>query len=557
MTLSESLRGRADQALLRVLHAVGEGAPNLEEKLRLLEIHRASWPPGQSQLERLLVQDIEQLAGSLRHAQEAIGKLKELFDQITAPPWRVGVFLCPVERPDGLRAMVDYQGTRVVVGLMEAVSLADLALGDEVYLSNDLTALAGKCEAGVLHVGETAAFDRRLADGRLVLRSRDEELVVDAAPCLAIDQLRPGDHVRFDRRTWIAYERLEQTAGRRFLLEEVPDVGVNQVGGQRRALAQLLSALTIRLVERKRAGEYGLTGRQAILLEGPPGCGKTLMARVAAAEVRRHSGRSCKFAVVKPAEWEDPYVGVTQQNIRNCFRMLREAAAEGFAVLFLDEIEAIGRHRGSAVGHHSDKFLAALLAEIDGFEDRTDVAIIAATNRKDLCDAALISRFDVEITVPRPDMRGAREIFEIHLPASRPFSPNSDSATDTRRQIIERAVARLYSPNGDNEVCEIRFRDGSRRVVRGGELMSGRAIEQICREACQAAFLREVQSGQGGVRCEDMDEAVDATLERFSNMLTRYNAHAYLSDLPQDLDVVAVEPLRRRTRHLHRYLRTS
>jgi len=557
MPVSDSLRIRAEQLLLRNLNASGEGAPSTEDKLRMLAVHRASWPAAAEQLDRLLVRNTEKLADALRHSQATVEKYQELFEQLAAPPWRVGVFLCPVETSRGLRVLVDYQGARVVVGLMEDVSVADLALGDEVYLNNDLTAVTARCETDVLKVGETAVFERRLPDGRLVLRSRDEELVVDRAGCLEIDQLKPGDHVRFDRRTWIAFERLEQTAGRRFLIEDVPEVGVEQVGGQHRALRRLLSALTVRLVNPKRASAYGLSGRQAILLAGPPGCGKTLMARVATGQVQHHSGRAAKFAVVKPAEWEEPWVGVTQQNIRNCFRMLREAAADGFAVLFLDEIESVGRHRGSVVGHHSDKFLAALLAEIDGFEGRTDVAIIAATNRKDLCDAALISRFDVEITVPRPDMSGAREIFEIHLPESRPFSPNGDCAGDTRRQIIEQAVSRLYSPNGENEVCEVRFRDNSRRTVRAGELMSGRAIEQICREACQTAFLREMEGGEAGVCCRDIDAAVASTLDRFSTTLTRYNAHAYLSDLPQDLDVVAVEPLRTRTRHAHRYLRSN
>jgi len=237
--------------------------------------------------------------------------------------------------------------------------------------------------------------------------------------------------------------------------------------------------------------------------------------------------------------------------------MLREAAADGFAVLFLDEIEAVGRHRGSAVGHHSDKFLAARLAEIDGFVDRNDVAIIAATNRKDLVDAALLSRFDVEISVPRPDMQGTREIFSIHLPEGVPFSPNGRRAGHTREQIIERAVARLYSPNGDNVVCEIRFRDNSRRRVRAAELMSGRAIEQICSEAREAAALRAMETGQVGVCAEDLEEAISEMMDRFATTLTRYNVHSYLADLPQDMDVVAVEPLRSRTRRAHRYLRSG
>src|SRR5262249_29067655 len=153
-------------------------------------------------------------------------------------------------------------------------------------------------------------------------------------------------------------------------------------------------------------------------------------------------------------------------------------ADDGFAVLFMDEVEAVGRIRGSAVGHHSDKFLAALLAELDGFSDRTGVAIIAATNRKDLIDPALLApASDVEITVSRPDLEAARAIFGIHLPESLPFSPNGPLAADTRRAAIETAVSRFYSPNADNELCVLRFRDGKTRTVAGRELASGRVFE--------------------------------------------------------------------------------
>src|SRR5262249_42927821 len=179
-------------------------------------------------------------------------------------------------------------------------------------------------------------------------------------------------------------------------------------------------------------------------------------------ELASISGVRCRFGVVKPAEWESPWVGETQANIRNCFKALRKAADDGFAVLFLDEIEAVGRLRGSAVGEHSDKFLAALLAELDGFAKLTNVAIISATNRKDMVDPALLERLsDVEIDVKRPDMQAARAIFGIHLPETLPFNPNSKAASHTRTEMIEAAVTRLYSPNAaDNEISVLRFRDG-------------------------------------------------------------------------------------------------
>jgi ATP-dependent 26S proteasome regulatory subunit len=545
---------RIERELIEAINATGEGAPSVEEKYRMIQEYRARSPEHARRADQLLLANTTNLCQGIRQAQQGLHGMKELMEKLTAPPWRLGVFLCGVDTPEGPRTMVLSGGGRQVIGVAEGVDAAALELGDEVFLSQDGMLVLGKSAGEVARVGETAAFDRYAPGGRLVVRWRDEELVVDAAGPLRRVELECGDLVRLDRTAWIAYEKLERVEGRRFLLEDVPATLPDRVGGQRAALDELLSVLTMQLVEPEKAARYRLDGRRAVLLEGPPGCGKTLMARVAVSEVRRLSGKSCKFAVVKPGEWEDPYVGVTQQNIRACFQSLRDAARDGYAVLFLDEIESGGRARGSVVGHHHDKFLAALLAEIDGFVGRNNVAIIAATNRKDLCDPALLSRFNRHVAVPRPDMRGARQVFDIHLPADVPYSPNGKLAGATREELIDRAVARLYAPNGDNEVCVIRFRDARTRTVAARELMSGREIEQICTQVRDAAFLRDVRTGSAGIRREDMDEAVATTIEKLSRMLTRYNATSHLSDLPQDVDVVAVEPVVRRVRRPHRYV---
>jgi proteasome-associated ATPase len=404
-------------------------------------------------------------------------------------------------------------------------------------------------------------YERQAPDGRLVLKHRgDEEVVVDAGGPLQGVSLQAGDLVRLHRDSWVALERMSRPEQNQFLLEEVPDnVTRDHVGGQDENLDTLLFTLTAALVDPGKADEYGLGGRQSILMVSPPGCGKTLMARVAAAEITRLSGKRCRIAVVKPGEFEDPYVGVTQQRIRNCFAALRRAGSDGFAVLFLDEIESIGRIRGGFATHHSDKFLAALLAELDGFSDRENVAVIAATNRKDLIDPALLERLsDVEIQVNRPDRRGAREIFEIHLPASLPYESDGSQENDTRAEIIATAVSRIYSPNAEqNELCVLRFRDGKTRTVRAPELASGRCFEQICRAARRSALMRDLREGRGGIRVADMETAVSEALSRLASTLNRANVHAYLSDLPQDVDVVSVEPIVRKVRHPHRYLNVA
>ena len=443
-----------------------------------------------------------------------------------------------------------------MVSLAEGLDAGSLALGDEVLLNGEMTLVVGKAPDDLPRSGETAVFDRSTADGRLVLKWRDDELIAQPAGPLQAAGLEAGDLVRWDRSAWIAYEKIERAAGRRYFLDEVPDARPEQVGGQGPTLSALLAALTTTLVAPETAKVYGLGGRCSILMVGPPGCGKTLMARVAAAEIARLTGRRCRFAVVKPSEWEDPYVGVTQQNIRNCFLALREAARDGLAVLFLDEIECVGRIRGSAVGHHSDKFLAALLAELDGFSGR-DGSGADFRQQPQGPRGPFPAGADFRRRAGRQRVRArreAREIFEIHLPESLPFSPNGDLASVTRRQIAQRAVSRLYGPNAENEVCVVKFRDGKTRTVAARELVSGRMIEQICRAARQAAFLRDVRSKERGLRVEDIDEAVADAIQRLSTLLTPRNAHAYLADLPQDIDVVAVEPVVRRVAHAHRYL---
>lgn len=553
--MPEGIDQRLRHILLRQgVSAVGEGAPTLEEKCRLVDSLRQAGGDARG-IDRILLADNEELRLALGQARENLRELKHLCDTLTAVPWHIGVYLSQVEDPAGPRADILCGNSRRVIGLADTLAPDELTVGDEVYLNQESSIVVGRSSLGPPRAGETAAFDRALPDGRVVVRWRDEELVFLPAGSLDLSELQEGDLLRVDRQAWIAYEKVDSATGKQYMLDEVPDARPEQVGGQRAALEALLGTLTATLVAPEKAAWYDLCSRPTILLEGAPGCGKTLMARVGVAQVSRISGRRSRFGVVKPAEWENPYVGATQGNIRNTFKALHEAADEaGFAVLFLDEIEAVGRIRGSAVGHHSDKFLAALLAELDGFADRNNVAVIGATNRKSLCDPALLERFETHIHVGRPDMRGATEIFGIHLHASVPYSPNGDSASATRRELIDRAVSRLYSPNADNDLCTLRFRDGKSRVVKARELASGRLIQQICHAAKRSAFLRDVRSGECGLCVEDIDSAVADALERLSTTLDLHNAHAYLADLPQDVAVVAVDPARRLVTRRHHYI---
>jgi proteasome-associated ATPase len=540
------------------LTATGEDAPSLDDKVELAQAVRRECSDGGRQLDRLLLDRIARATLGLEEAKARQLELRAIHAKLTASPWYPAVFLRPLVTPLGTRAMVMCEGSKRVVEVAEELDVSSLLAGAEVLLGQDRNVVLVVSPDGYARHGETGFFDRRLDDGRFVIRWRDEDVIVDPAALLGGAVLSRGDQLRWDRGTGMAFEKIDAGEGRRFLVDEIPVVTRDQVGGQDENLETILSALTVTLVDPAGAARYGLGNRQSIILVGPPGNGKTLLARVAAAEIARLTGKRCFFAVVKPAEWESPWVGETEQNIRNCFRALREAAADGFAVLFLDEIEAVGRIRGNVVGHHSDKFLAALLAELDGFNDRSGVAIIAATNRKDLIDQALLERLsDIEIQVRRPDMRGARSIFAIHLPPSLCYATSRSTGSDVRLEMIECAVSRLYAPNADNELCVLHFRDGTTRTVVARDLASGRTFEQICRAARRTAFLRETRGGEPGLCVADIEEAVSQALERLASSLGPRSAHAHLSDLPQDLDVVRVEPLVRRVARPRHYLNAA
>jgi hypothetical protein len=484
---------------------------------------------------------------------EIQNRLREIIARYESPPWRMATFIRQEHTPHGERALVAYGGEDRAIAVSPEVDITQVPVGTCVFLSKEGNVLMGLSSVDSPRGGEIGTFERFLADGRLGLKYRDEDVIVDAAAPLQQVPLQAGDLVRWDRVLWMAFERVEPAAKRGYFLDIVPDVSRHRLGGLDNHVETLLSALYPTLVAPAKARKYGLDGRGTILLVGPPGCGKTLSARVAAAEVSRSSGKPVRFSVVKPAEWESPWVGETQHNIRRAFQAWRDSVERehGMVVVFLDEVEAIGRTRGHVVGYHQDKFLAALLTELDGFQGREGIAIISATNRKDLIDPALLERLsDIEIQIPRPTMSAARAILGVHLPDSLPYS-------EPRDELIETAVSQWYAPNGQNTLCTLRFRDGKTRTVSAHELASGRAFEQICRTVRRAAFLRDLQGDAPGLRRIDIEHAVSQAMERLATTLTRNNVHTYLADLPQDVDVVSVDPIVRKVNRPQRYLNVA
>ncbi|HLV79236.1 MAG TPA: AAA family ATPase [Chthonomonadaceae bacterium] len=535
------------------------GAVTQAELLRCLLEARARAPESGGRLDELLLGELEQMRHGLLEAREMIADAQKLLDQYSAAPLIPALFLDLAPTRLGDMAIVANGGGQRVVALDKEVEAGSLRAGAPVYLSADQSVLVAVAAAGQPQPGEMAVFERYMTDGRIVLKPGHEEQVV-VMPAASLDDtaLRPGDVVRWDRAARLCLEKIEDAARNPFRLEQVEDIPLERIGGQKANLRRLREALLSSLLYPDRMRRYRLPGSNTLLLYGPPGNGKTYMTRVLFSEIQRLSGKKVFLAVVKGAQWESPWVGQTQMNITALFASLREAAAEGhFAALFLDEIEAVGRIRGSLSGHHSDKALSTLLNELNGFQELQGVSVIGACNRKDLLDAALLSRFGDEIPVHRPDLQAAQEIFAVHLEPDLPYAHGESQAEQTRQEMIQLAVSRLYAPNGDGDICVLKLRDGRTRPVAARELVSGRLILQISRAVKRRGLQREIETGDASLQVEDMRDALVETRERLTDTLTAYNVHNHLETLAEDEVVLAVEPVRRRVARPYHYIHAA
>ena len=470
-------------------------------------------------------------------------KLKEELEQLLRPPYFPARYLGPVSMHNNNYATVAHDGTQRVVALGENLSSGDLRAGDEVYLCHQRNSVIAKAPKPTLETGETATFARMTEEGCLVLNDHDTEVIVRVRDDLATDQFRPGDLLLWDRSARIVLRRIEQSGPLGH--EDIADTSPRQLGGLDQKRDGILDRFIFSILQPELAREYHILdgGCRRLLLQGPPGTGKTTLMRIIASRLAHETNRHCRVVTISGAELYSSYVGETERNIRRCFTTLKDY--DGPGIVFFDEIDAIGRTRGNVSGFHDDRFLGTLLAELEGMH-RCDVAVIAATNRPDMLDPALRSRFSWEIEMPRPNMKAARQIFSIHLPEKLPYRSNGSAMPGMRQALIEAGVSRLYDPNTDNAIVSLQFRDGTRRTVPARELVSGRLIEQICAAVRAAAFERQCRGGEPGVAIEDMTTASADAIERLRKTLSRHNIRNYLADIPQDLDVVSVEPIRAR-----------
>jgi len=552
-----------DAASAKRLSAMGDGAPQPEEKLQWLAECRRNTPELNDTLDRTLLGDVYRYHGGLTRAREAQEELKALLDRLTAPPWQPAVFLGAAHTAGGPAAMVAHGSSRRIVQMNDGVSLDMLSAGDEVFLTRDLNAIVARSETSMLRVGDVAVFDRYTPDGRLILNSRDEETIVDAASRLGPGGLKGGDLVRWDRAMGMAFEVVERSGGNNIFLEDTPTETFADIGGLDAQIDELQRAVLMRFRHGALVAKYGLKPKRSVLLWGPPGTGKTMLARALANQLSAIS-RSCRarFASIKPGSLNSMWFGQSERNYREIFRAARAAGEcdpDIPVVLYFDEVDAIGAARSHAGARVDDRVLTAFMAELDGLESRGNVIVVASTNRRDALDPGLTrpGRLgDCVIHVPAPGRKAARAVLAKHLRPGIPYAQNGHGAdaAATREEILDAAIARLFAPNGDSDLAVMMFRDGKRREVKARDLVSGAVLAKIALAAVERACVREACEGAPGVRLDDVVGALDAEMTSAARVLTPANCRAYLTGLPQDVDVVSVQMIERTVPRPERYM---
>ncbi|HEY8451266.1 MAG TPA: proteasome ATPase [Natronosporangium sp.] len=471
-----------------------------------------------------LTENNERLVATLKEARAQIVSLKEEIDRLAQPPSGYGIFL---ERHDDGTVDVFTRGAKMRVTVSPAVDVSKLRRGQEVLLNDALNVVEAR---GFERVGEVATLKEVLdgGDRALVVSHADEERIVHLADTLIGAPLRAGDSLMIEPRSLIAYERIPKSEVEELILEEVPDIDYSDIGGLDRQIEQIRDAVELPFLYADLFREHKLRPPKGVLLYGPPGCGKTLIAKAVAnslakqmAQRRGEEKHTSYFLNIKGPELLNKYVGETERQIRLIFQRAREKVAEGFPVIvFFDEMDSIFRTRGSGVSSDVETTIVPqLLSEIDGVETLKDVIVIGASNREDMIDPAILrpGRLDVKIKIERPDEAAAREIFRIYLHPGLPLHPDfvkehgdEQAAIDW---LIEETCRRMYAEEDANRFLEVTYANGDKEILYFKDFNSGAMIHNIVDRAKKMAIKEYLETGQKGLRISHL---LAACVDEFS-----------------------------------------
>ncbi|GAA0622781.1 proteasome ATPase [Sporichthya brevicatena] len=515
MTESDDRSARGDADLLSQVAF-------LEQEVAVLRRRLTEAPRHSRQLEDRIVELQTQLSGTsaqnerlvatLREAREQIVALKEEVDRLAQPPSGYGVFLGAGE--DGT-VDVFTGGRKLRVAISPEIDVDSLQPGREVMLNEALNVVR------VMEwerTGDVVMLKEIMEDGEraLVIGHTDEERVVYLAEPLRNQPIRVGDSLLLEPRSGYVYERVPKAEVEELVLEEVPDIDYTSIGGLANQIEMIRDAVELPYLHRDLFIEHKLRPPKGILLYGPPGCGKTLIAKAVAnslakkvAQVTGKAEGKSYFLNIKGPELLNKYVGETERHIRLVFQRAREKASEGTPVIvFFDEMDSLFRTRGSGVSSDVENTIVPqLLSEIDGVEGLENVVVIGASNREDMIDPAILrpGRLDVKIKIERPDAEAAKDIFAKYIVEELPLheedlAEHGGNRAATVNSMIQRTVERMYADNEENRFLEVTYANGDKEVLYFKDFNSGAMIENIVNRAKKMAIKDWLDQGQRGIR---------------------------------------------------------
>jgi proteasome-associated ATPase len=458
----------------------------------------------------------DRLVGTLREARDQILALKEEVERLAQPPSGYGIFLGRQE--DGT-VDIFTGGRKLRVVVSPEIDADALRRGQEVMLNEALNVVRA---LDFEKQGEVVALKEVLEDGMraLVVGQTDQERVVMIADSLADEPIKPGDSLLLEGRSGYVYERIPKSEVEDLVLEEVPDIDYTAIGGLMSQIEQIRDAVELPFLHKELFKEHQLRPPKGVLLYGPPGCGKTLIAKAVANSLAKKvaqvtgkpEGRSF-FLNIKGPELLNKYVGETERHIRLIFQRAREKASEGTPVIvFFDEMDSIFRTRGSGVSSDVETTIVPqLLSEIDGVEGLENVIVIGASNREDMIDPAILrpGRLDVKIKIERPDAEAARDIFSKYITTDLPLhaddlTEHGGSREATVQAMIQRTVERIYTEEEDNRFLEVTYANGDKEVLYFKDFNSGAMIENIVARAKKMAIKDFLENGGKGLRLQHL-----------------------------------------------------
>ena len=461
----------------------------------------------------------ERVVNALHEAKQQIELLKEEVDKLCAPPNNYGIFNRP--NKDGT-AEILVEGRAMRVNVHPNVDAFQFEEGQLVVLNEAFNIVEG---SGYTTRGEVATVVDPIGDNRAsVMGHTDDERVITLAEPLRHEKLKVGDHILFDPRTNYAFEKLPKSAVEEVILEEIPDVKYDDIGGLGEQIEILRDSLELPYIYPDVFKDHELSPPKGILLYGPPGCGKTLIAKAVAnslaKSIEQRTGKETTpyFLNVKGPELLNKYVGETEHKLREVFKRAREKASEDVpVVIFFDEMDSLFRMRGSGISSDMEATVVAqFLSEIDGVEALSIVIVIGASNRQDLIDPAVLrpGRLDLKIKVNRPEADAAREIFSKYLTANLPIHESEMKwhGGDPERIVaamIKETIERMYATTEENKFLEVTYAKGEREIFYFKDFASGAMIENIVSRAKKRAVKRFIDFKERGIKLDDIIESVN------------------------------------------------